>query len=205
MTSVQLRPRRRGALAALLGLALFGAVIAYIWRLDLLAGVALLSVIGLVVARGDLAATFRETRMAIVIVAIAAGVDALTSDLAHGLALLLRFSALVFAAQTITTLWSWSEICAALIVLLRPLERLGLIDAERAAFTLLLTVRFVPVMAEEIAEIRDAQAMRGLDRSVLALTVPLCVRVLVRAEEIAEAAELRVAPAAGHRQRELST
>jgi len=185
---------RSGALAALCSLAGLGTALTLIDRIDLLAVAAAAAAAGLAVAHGSLRTALRETRTALLIIAITAIFDAVTGDGTSGLPLFLRFSALVCAAQIVTTVWTWAELSRALVALLRPLDRIGLIDAERCAFTLMLAVRFVPVMFEEVAEIREAQALRGLERSVLALAVPLGLRILLRAEEIAEAADLRAGP-----------
>ncbi len=186
------RPRLGGAGLALLGLTGLGIATALIDRLDLLAVLAAAVAAGLVIAHRSFAAAWRATRTALFLVALTALLQGLTEVGSDGLVLFLRFSALVCAAQIVTTLWNWSVICEAMVALLWPFDRLGLLDAERCAFTLMLAVRFVPVMFEEIAEIREAQALRGLDRSIFALAVPLGLRILLRAEEIAEAVDLRV-------------
>ncbi len=49
----------------------------------------------------------------------------------------------------------------------------------------------MPVLASVAADIREAQAARGLDRSVFALAVPLTLRTLRMADEIAEAIDAR--------------
>lgn len=182
---------RSGALTALCVLACLGALLTQVDRIEFLAMVAIAAPAGLVVANGSFRASFREVRTTLLIVTITALFDAATGGGMSGLRLFLRFSALVCAAQIVTTLWSWAELANAVEALLRPFDRLGLIDAERCAFTLMLAIRFVPVMSEEIAEIREAQALRGRSRSILALAVPLGLRILLRAEEIAEAVDLR--------------
>lgn len=188
---------RSGAVTALCVLAALGTVLTQVDRIEFLAMVAVVAPAGFVVANGSLRDSFREIRTALLIVAITALFDVATGGGMSGLRLFLRFSALVCAAQIVTTLWNWAELSAALVSLLRPFDRIGLLDAERCAFTLMLAIRFVPVMSEEIAEIREAQALRGLNRSVIALAVPLGLRILLRAEEIAEAVDLRSRPSAG--------
>lgn len=193
---------RSAAPAALCVLAGLGTVLTQVDRIEFLAMVAVTALAGLVVASGSFRDSFRDIRTTLLIVAVTALFDVVTGGgMMSGLRLLVRFSALVCAAQIVTTLWSWAELGAALTVLLRPFERIGLVDAGRCAFTLMLAIRFVPVMSQEIAEIREAQALRGLNRSVLALAVPLGLRILLRAEEIAEAVDLRSRPPAraGHR------
>lgn len=187
------RPPLGTAGLALLGLIGLGIATALVERAEILAVPALAAAIGLAIAHRSIAAAWRSSRMALLLVALTALLQGATEP-DGGIVLFLRFSALVCAAQMVTTLWSWSALCDAMIALLWPLDRMRLIDAERAAFTLMLAVRFVPVMQEEIAEIREAQALRGLDRSIFALAVPLALRILLRAEEIAEAVELRAPP-----------
>ncbi|AWK88387.1 energy-coupling factor transporter transmembrane component T family protein [Azospirillum thermophilum] len=201
MTTSHGAPRgRSGALAALCALAVLGAMLTQVDRIDLLAPAAVACAVGLAIAHGSFRTALRDIRMALLVVAITALFDVATGGGMNGLRLFLRFSALVCAAQIVTTSWGWAELTGAVVTLLRPLDRLGLLDAERCAFTLMLAIRFVPVMAQEIAEIREAQALRGLDRSVLALVVPLGLRILLRAEEIAQAVDLRAGPPAsiGH-------
>lgn len=187
------RPRLGSAGIALLGLVGLGVATAFVERPEALAIIAAAAGIGLVGAHRSVVAAWRSCRMALLLVAITAVLQGATEP-GGGVVLFLRFSALVCAAQIVTTLWSWSALCDAMIALLWPLDQLRLLDAERAAFTLMLAVRFVPVMREEIAEIREAQALRGRERSIFALAVPLTLRILLRAEEIAEAVELRAPP-----------
>jgi biotin transport system permease protein len=186
--------RRPSAGVALLGLAVLSVGLTAVARCDVLAASAVASVGCLAMVRRSWSAPWRENRGVLTLVALAALVEGLSSDWATAAALWLRLTALVCAAQIVTASWSWSEITAALVAFLRPFDRLRLLDAERCAFTLMLAIRFVPVMLAEIAEIREAQALRGLDRSVYALAVPLGVRILSRADEIAEAVDLRVCP-----------
>ena len=50
---------------------------------------------------------------------------------------------------------------------------------------------FLPVIAAIVAEVRDAQRARGLDRSMIALAVPVIVRTLKTADSVAEALDAR--------------
>jgi biotin transport system permease protein len=182
------RIRVAGALG---GLMVFGVALAGIDDTAALVAVASAAFAGLAFAHRSAVSAFRASRGALLMVAAMAAFGCIDGDWLGGLAVFLRFATLVAAAQIITRLWSWNEICGAFELILMPLEKLRLVDAGRCAFTLMLAVRFVPLMCEEMDEIREAQALRGLDRSVLALAIPLGLRILLRAEEIAEAVELR--------------
>lgn len=192
------RARVAGALA---GLTAFGVALAWIDDPFALAAVAAAAFAGLALAAGSPERALRDSRAALAMVAVMAAFGCIDGDWRGGLAIFLRFSALVCAAQIITRLWSWNEICGAFELVLTPLDRLGLVDAGRCAFTLMLAIRFVPLMCEEMEEIREAQALRGLDRSVFALAIPLGLRILLRADEIAEAVELRGLQVAPSRRR----
>ncbi|WP_129559385.1 energy-coupling factor transporter transmembrane component T, partial [Bordetella pertussis] len=76
---------------------------------------------------------------------------------------------------------------------LRPAERLGLLNAAQVALALALALalRFIPEIWRNYQEIREAQAARGLGAHPLALLVPLVVRTLKRAEEVAQAIDAR--------------
>ncbi len=54
-----------------------------------------------------------------------------------------------------------------------------------------MVLRFIPVIATVASEIRDAQRARGLDRSILAMIVPLIIRTLKMADDVADAIEAR--------------
>lgn len=106
----------------------------------------------------------------------------------------LRLGAIALFAHAVTVTTTTAELAEVLERLFVPAERLGLLDAARAALTVTLAVRFVPLIVEEAREIREAQAARGLDGSVLALAVPLMVRVLVRSQDLADAIDARGFP-----------
>lgn len=95
-----------------------------------------------------------------------------------------RLLALLAAAHAVAVSTPTPELLAAFERALLPLERIGLLDASRAALTVSLAIRFVPVLAEEARTIRRAQAARGLGGHPVALAVPLVVRCLRRADAL---------------------
>ena len=115
-------------------------------------------------------------------------------DAATAAVIVPRLMALAAFAHAVTLTTTTAEFTETLERGLAPFERLGLVDAGRVALTLTLALRFVPLIVEEAREIREAQAARGLSGSPLALVVPLVVRVLVRAEEVAQAIDARGFP-----------
>ncbi|WP_407852435.1 energy-coupling factor transporter transmembrane component T family protein [Bordetella petrii] len=109
----------------------------------------------------------------------------------HALGVLLRIVALVGLALAVTLSTRSSDLIAVCERALLPLQRLGLLDAGKVALALALALRFVPEIWRHFQEIREAQAARGLARHPLALVVPLVVRTLKRADEVAQAIDAR--------------
>lgn len=149
-------------------------------------GLALLLPTG--VGLGDLA---RRMRAPLVMFALIAGIDAWMIGPEAAAIVFLRLAAIAAIAEAVTLTTTAGEMTAAFEAGLAPFARRGLVDGRRVALTLTLAIRFVPVIVEEMREIREAQAARGLERSILALAVPLVVRVLVRAEDLADAIDAR--------------
>jgi energy-coupling factor transport system permease protein len=86
--------------------------------------------------------------------------------------------------------------------LLRPLQRLGL-PANDFSMILVIALRFVPLLGQELERLMKAQASRGADfgrgrggvirrvRQIFPLLIPLFITALRRAEEMATAMEAR--------------
>lgn len=109
----------------------------------------------------------------------------------QALAVLLRVGAMVGLALAVTLATRTSDLIAVCEHALKPLERVGLVDAGKVALALALALRFVPEIWRNFQEIREAQAARGLGAHPLALIVPLIVLTLKRAQEVSEAIDAR--------------
>lgn len=94
--------------------------------------------------------------------------------------------ALVLAAALVTLTTPVSAMVDAVVGGARPLRRLG-VDPERMGLILMLGIRCVPLMAELVRQVREAQWARGARRSVRAFAVPLIVRALREADAMGEA------------------
>jgi biotin transport system permease protein len=136
----------------------------------------------------------RQLRGPFLVIVAVAGVVALLDGAEPGLALALRLAALVMLGLAVTLTTRASALMAALERALMPLQRLGLVDAARVSLAVSLAVRFVPEILRQAAEIREAQAARGLQGHAIALVVPLLVRTLKGADEIAAAIDARAFP-----------
>ena len=112
------------------------------------------------------------------------------NDWQAGLLVITRIAAIVMFASLITLTTKTSDMLASLERALRPLKPLG-VNPEKVRLAISMVLRFIPVIATVASEIRDAQRARGLDRSILAMIVPLIIRTLKMADDVADAIEAR--------------
>ena len=107
------------------------------------------------------------------------------------LEMLLRLSALVLAALAVTFSTPLAGMMAVVERLVAPLGALGWADPARVALVFGLTLRMIPELTAQWQEIREAQAARGIPLHAARLIVPMLVRTIRRAGEIAEAIDAR--------------
>ncbi|CAH0174607.1 Energy-coupling factor transporter transmembrane protein BioN [Erwinia aphidicola] len=107
-----------------------------------------------------------------------------------GVLVIARLAALMLMAALVTLTTRTSEMIDALEKGLFWLRFLR-INPAKVSLALSLALRFIPVLAGITAEVREAQKARGLDRSVLAVAIPVIVRTLKMADDIAAALEAR--------------
>ena len=178
----------------LAGLAGLGAGLAFVKSPLILAGAFVLASFALLSTGAAPRALWRSLKGPATIVALIGVFECWSHGVASAGVVTARLLILIGFAHAVTASSSVSAMTAAIEAALRPLEWIGLLKAERAGLTLTLAIRFVPVIIDEIATIREAQAMRGIDRSIIALTVPLIVRIILRAQDLADAIDLRGPP-----------
>lgn len=70
---------------------------------------------------------------------------------------------------------------------LRPLG----VNPAKVSLAISLALRFIPVLAQITSDVREAQKVRGLENSVIALAIPLIIRTLRMSDDIADAIEAR--------------
>lgn len=109
---------------------------------------------------------------------------------AEAIAVTARVLALVLAAALVTYTTPLSALLDTLEQLAAPLARLG-VPPTGLAFALGLAIRFIPVMLTLVEDSREALAARGRDRALTALALPLILRTLLLAEQVAEAVDAR--------------
>lgn len=128
--------------------------------------------------------------LAAIVVAFTAWVQGAEAAAVAGL----RMASLIGLALAVTFTTTATALVDALAAALRPLHRRGWIDADHAAFTIALTLRFIPELQRRWLAIREAQAARGIRANPIRLAVPMVVAILQAADAIAEAIEARGYP-----------
>jgi biotin transport system permease protein len=156
-----------------------------------LAGAALAATLATyALARVPARVAFAQIRPALWILGILFAVQLWLVGIEPALLLVLRFAALIMTAGLVTLTTRTADLVAVLEWALGPLRRLG-VDVAKVSLALSLAIRFIPSVAAIVEEVREAQRARGQDRSIIALAVPVIVRLLKMADEIAEAIDAR--------------
>lgn len=101
-----------------------------------------------------------------------------------------RLAALLLLANLITLTTRTTAIIDALTRVLSGLRFIG-VNPDRISLTISLALRFLPVIIEVTHEVRAAQKARGLEFSLLATAIPVIVRTLKMADDIADAIDAR--------------
>lgn len=119
---------------------------------------------------------------------------------ARGCFFAVRIILLVVGSLVVTYTTTSTELTNALSSFLRPLRRLG-VPVDDIAMVFSLALRFIPVTAEELARVHDAQQARGASfdvgglwqrlRAWQTVLIPLFVGLFRRADSLAVAMDAR--------------
>jgi biotin transport system permease protein len=115
----------------------------------------------------------------------------LVQSVGHAMTVGLRVATLMLGAMVVSVTTSISQLMAVVLWLLSPLERLGWLNTQRVALAFGLTLRLIPELSVQWHDIREAQAARGLSANPLTMGVPMLLRTIRRAHDIAEAIDAR--------------
>jgi len=137
-----------------------------------------------------LALCWTQIRPLLPIIAILGVVQFFTTDIFGAVLVVARLSMLVLLASLVSITTRVSDMIDTIGRATQPLAYLG-ISPTRIGLTISLALRFIPLIAEQLEEVREAQRARGLERSFHALIIPLMVRTLKMATEIGDAIEAR--------------
>ncbi|MBP2414583.1 biotin transport system permease protein [Arthrobacter stackebrandtii] len=98
--------------------------------------------------------------------------------------------ATVLASNILTATTPVDELLDGLASLVRPLERIGA-DPERFSLTVALMLRSIPFVIGAFADVRDAARARGLERNLMARSLPVVIATVAYARSTGEALAAR--------------
>ncbi|MBP2296048.1 energy-coupling factor transporter transmembrane component T family protein [Azospirillum rugosum] len=154
-------------------------------------GAALVGALGLfALARLPLGAVLGQIRPLLPVLVLLFAVQAAFAGWETGAATAGRLALLVLLASLVTLTTRASDTIDALERGLGWLRPLG-VNAGKVSLMLALTIRLIPVLLDLVQEIRMAQRARGVERSALALLVPLLVKTMRMADHLSDALEAR--------------
>ena len=190
---------RAPAGAKLLALVALGVVLFAVPTLPVAAGaLAAVLLAGLGPARLPAGVLLRQARAVAVWVLAIAVLQAVVTDVRTGVETALRLLALVLAAAVVTATTRVTAMVAVVEKVCAPLRFVGVRPA-RVGLALAMTLRFIPLVAERAARIREALAARGGSlrgpRALVGVVVPLLISVLQLAHTVSEALDARGADA----------
>lgn len=184
------RVHRMPAGAKLLALAVAGTLVVLVASPAVMGGLFLCSVVLFPVAGLSLREVGRQLRPALPILLFLLLAQLWLADAPSAALVVLRLATLLLLASLVTLTTRVSDSVEALEGALRPLRMIG-VDPARTSLAISLAIRFIPALGTILAEVREAQVARGMERHPLALAVPLVLRTLRMADEIAEAIDAR--------------
>jgi biotin transport system permease protein len=176
--------------AKLAALPIAGTLVFAVPSLALATGVLALTLLGYVAARLGPRMAWAQLRPVLFVLALIAAAQLWFGTPFDAALAALRLAALILLAALMTLTTRTADLVTVLERVLSPLRPLG-VDPARVSLAISLTLRFIPMVAQIVEEVREAQAARGVRRSTLRLAVPVIVRLLKAGDEIAEAIDAR--------------
>lgn len=132
----------------------------------------------------------RSVLVLLTIISVVVVTTGFTSNWTDAVMFGLRLLTVCLFAYSLTITTKFQDMLDFFTVAVTPLKKVGA-NPRQIALSLSLTVRFIPVIRNIYLEVREAQIARGLHASPVALVIPLVVRALLSAEEVAEALDAR--------------
>ncbi len=173
----------------LLGLILLGTFVFQISQITTLLGMGGILALLFVIGRIPFHMAYRQLRPALFLLIAIFIAQYFIEGIAVATFVVLRFAILILAAGLVTVTSRVSDMVAAIEMSLKPFSRW--ISVAKVSLAITLAIRFIPVLGEIIHEVKDAQKARGLERNILAVLIPVVIRTLKMATEVAEALDAR--------------
>lgn len=142
-------------------------------------------------AGASLQQVWQQLRPLVWLLVVLGALSVWSHGVSQTLEMILRLLTLVLAALVVSMTTPLTQMMQVVVWLLGPFQRLGWVDADKVALGFGLTLRLIPELSVQWQEIREAQLARGLTPSPLTMGVPMLLRTLRRADEIAEAIDAR--------------
>lgn len=117
-------------------------------------------------------------------------IQCIFNDWQLGILISVRLLTLLLLAALLTLTTPMSALLDTLNDALQWLRYLH-INPKKVSLAISLTLRFIPVIQQITEEVREAQKVRGLERSVIAIAIPVIIRTLKSADDIADAITCR--------------
>lgn len=142
-------------------------------------------------AGSSLHQVWQQLRPLVWLLCVLGGLSVWSHGVLQALEMILRLFTLVLAALVVSMTTPLTQMMQVVVWLMGPFERLGWVNADKVALGFGLTLRLIPELGVQWQDIREAQLARGLTPSPLTMGVPMLLRTLRRADEIAEAIDAR--------------
>jgi biotin transport system permease protein len=113
------------------------------------------------------------------------------SGVQEGAVALCRLIALWAAAQTVMITTSTTAMMQTVETVVTPVARLCRANPARIALLFGLTIRLIPLLAQQWQEVREAQQARGVKIKIHSMLVPMLVRTLARTQALTDAIDAR--------------
>ena len=171
-------------------LAVVGAAVFLVDDLDVLAGFVAAAVLLPLSAWLPLKAVIKQIFPAAILVAVIGGFHLIMGEPETAALVAGRLATVILLAVVLTFTTRVSAMVEAIEAAARPFRVFG-VDPAKVGLTLSLAIRFIPVLFDLVGEIREAQKARGLEGNVFAVVMPLLVRTLRMADDLADAISAR--------------
>ena len=134
---------------------------------------------------------WQQLRPLVWLLFVLGGLSVWSHGVLQALEMILRLFTLVLAALVVSMTTPLTQMMQVVVWLMGPFERLGWVNGDKIALGFGLTLRLIPELGVQWQDIREAQLVRGLKPSPFTMGVPMLLRTLRRADEIAEAIDAR--------------
>lgn len=170
---------------------MFGATVLFLNQSLPLTLMALLAVLGLfLLAQLTLKQAWAQIRPLVWIFALFFALQWWFSGPALAAYVVLRLAALILLASLVTLTTRSSDMIDTITSALRVLKPFG-VNPAKVGLAISLALRFIPVLAQITQDVREAQKVRGLEKSVIAVAMPVAIRTIKMADDISDAIESR--------------